>query len=185
MKKWKKYMLAVLSVILMVLPAMQAKAAVPYKTYTIDGYGYVTETQTAYTPKTTFSKIGERSLVKPYDLKITDDGYVYIADAGAGVVYVSTLTGEYVKTIGEGELTEPYGVFVTEKKDVYVADHSGKVVVFDKNGNVSAVYTKPDHPLYGSGDFKPIKIVVNEGGDMYIVCEGNSNGLVQDRKSVV
>lgn len=179
MKKWKKCMLAVLSVILTVLPAVQVKAAVPYKTYTIDGYGYVTETQTAYTPKTTFSKIGELSLVKPYDLKITKDGYVYIADAGAGVVYVSTLTGEYVKTIGEGELSEPYGVFVTENKDVYVADHSGKVVVFDKDGAVSAVYTKPDHPLYGSGDFKPIKIVVNEGGDMYIVCEGNSNGLVQ------
>lgn len=136
MKKWKNLVLAVLSVILLAAPALQAKAAVPYKTYTIDGYGYVTETQTAYTPKTTFSKIGEHSLVKPYDLKITEDGYVYIADAGAGVIYVSTLTGEYVDTIGEGELTEPYGVFVTENKDVYVADHSGKVVVLDRKSVV-------------------------------------------------
>ncbi len=166
MKKWKLYLLAVLSVVLFLQPAMQARAEVPYKTYTIDGYGYVTETQTAYTPKTTFSKIGDHSLIRPCDLKITKDGYLYIADAGAGVIYVSTLEGEYVKTIGEGELTEPYGVFVTEDKNVYVADHSGKVVVFDSNDNVSAVYTKPDHPLYGSGDFKPIKIVVNAGGDM-------------------
>lgn len=179
MKKWKICLLAVLSVVLLMQPVMQARAEVPYKTYTIDGYGYVTETQTAYTPKTTFSKIGDHSLIRPCDLKITEDGYIYIADAGAGVVYVSTLEGEYVKTIGEGELTEPYGVFVTEEKNVYVADHAGKVVVFDSNDNVSAVYTKPDHPLYGSGDFKPIKIVVNAGGDMYIVCEGNSNGLVQ------
>ena len=179
MKKWKKCLLAFFSVLLILQPALQARAEVPYKTYTIDGYGYVTETQTAYTPKTTFSKIGEHSLVNPYDLKVTEDGYIYIADAGAGVVYVSTLEGEYVKTIGEGELSEPYGVFVTEEKDVYVADHSGKVVVFDDDGEVSAVYTKPDHPLYGSGEFKPIKIVVNVGGDMYIVCEGNSNGLVQ------
>lgn len=179
MNKLKKIILAVLSVLLVSLAPLQAQAAVPYKTYTIDGYGYVTETQTAYTPKSSFSKIGDFSLVKPCDLKITEDGLVYIADAGAGVIYVSTLTGEYVKTIGEGELTEPYGVFVTENKDVYVADHSGKVVVFNDNGTVTATYEKPDHPLYGSGDFKPIKIVVNAGGDMYIVCEGNSNGLVQ------
>lgn len=179
MKKWKKYLLAFFSVFLFLQPAMQARAEVPYKTYTIDGYGYVTETQTAYTPKSTFSKIGDHSLVSPMDLKVTEDGYIYIADAGAGVVYVSTLEGEYVKTIGEGELSEPYGVYVTENKDVYVADHSGKVVVFDDTGAVGAVYTKPDHPLYGSGEFKPVKIVVNTGGDMYIVCEGNSNGLVQ------
>lgn len=179
MKKLNKMLLAVLSALLVVLAPMQAQAAVPYKTYTIDGYGYVTETQTAYTPKSSFSKIGEFSLIKPCDLKITEDGFVYIADAGAGVVYVSTLEGEWVKTIGEGELKEPYGVFVTADKDVYVADHAGRVVVFDDAGQVKASYEKPDHPLYGSGDFKPVKIVVNAGGDMYIVCEGNSNGLVQ------
>lgn len=157
MKKWKKCLLAFFSVLLILQPALQARAEVPYKTYTIDGYGYVTETQTAYTPKTTFSKIGEHSLVNPYDLKVTEDGYIYIADAGAGVVYVSTLEGEYVKTIGEGELSEPYGVFVTEEKDVYVADHSGKVVVFDDDGEVSAVYTKPDHPCTAAASSSPSK----------------------------
>lgn len=179
MKKWKKLLTAVLSAALAAAVPMTATAAVPYKTYTIDGYGSVTETQTAYTPKLTFEKLGEHSLIKPYDLKITDDGYLYIADAGAGVVYVATLDGEYVKTVGEGELTEPYGIFVTADKSLYVADHSGKVVVFNAKDEVTAVYTKPDHPLYGSGDFKPVKIAVNAGGDMYIVCEGNSNGLVQ------
>ncbi len=180
MKKWKIVLPAVLSVLGLAAAApMKAYAEVPYKTYTIDGYGYVTETQTAYTPKGSFNKIGDNSLVKPTDLKITADGLVYIADAGAQVVWVSTLTGEYVDTIGEGVLTEPYGLFVTEEKQLYVADRSGKVVVFDPQGEVIATYTKPNHPLYGKGDFKPVKIVVNSGGDMYIVCEGNSNGLVQ------
>ncbi len=179
MKRWKMLLPAVLSVLSLAATPLTAYAEVPYKTYTIDGYGYVTETQTAYTPKGSFNKIGDNSLVKPTDIKITEDGYIYIADAGAKVVWVSTLTGEYVDTIGEGELVEPYGIFVTEEKQLYVADRSGKVVVFNPEGEVIATYTKPNHPLYGKGDFKPVKIVVNAGGDMYIVCEGNSNGLVQ------
>ncbi len=179
MKRWKKLLPAVLSVLTLAVTPLQVFAEVPYKTYTIDGYGYVTETQTAYTPKGSFNKVGDHSLVKPTDIKITEDGYIYIADSGAKVVWVSTLTGDYVATIGEGELVEPYGIFVTEEKQLYVADRSGKVVVFDPEGQVIATYTKPNHPLYGKGDFKPVKIVVNAGGDMYIVCEGNSNGLVQ------
>lgn len=179
MKKWKMLLPAVLSVLGMAAAPLYAHAEVPYKTYTIDGYGYVTETQTAYTPKGSFNKVGSHSFVKPTDIKITGDGYIYIADPGAKVVWVSTLTGGYVGTIGEGELAEPYGIFVTEDKHLYVADRSGKVLVFDPAGGLIATYTKPSHPLYGKGDFKPVKIVVNSGGDMYIVCEGNSNGLVQ------
>ncbi len=54
MNKWKKCLLALFSVIVLLQPALQVRADVPYKTYTIDGYSYVTETQTAYTPKNTF-----------------------------------------------------------------------------------------------------------------------------------
>ena len=57
MKKWSKYLLAVLLVCAFLSP-VTAQAATPYKTYTIDGYGYVTETQTAYTPYKTIEKIG-------------------------------------------------------------------------------------------------------------------------------
>ncbi|MGN0294124.1 MAG: YIP1 family protein [Lachnospiraceae bacterium] len=181
MKKWTRKcagVLLLLLVITMVFP-VTASAAVPYKTYTIDGYGYVTETQTAYMPESSIVKLGDYSMVTPKDLKVTEDGHMYIADAGAGVVYETDLEGNLVTVYGEGKLKEPYGVFVTDDKSVYVADHSGLVVVFDKDGNVTAEYAKPNHPLYGSGDFKPIKIVVNKGGDMYIVCEGNGNGLVQ------
>lgn len=181
MKKWFKRYRHIFFVLLMVciMIPQTVQAAVPYKTYTIDGYGYVTETQTAYMPKSSIPKIGDYSLIRPMDLKITDDGYMYIADAGAAVVYVADLEGNYISTIGKDVLVEPYGVFVTEDKNVYVADHSGKVSVFDKDGNVTAEYFKPDHPLYGTGTYKPIKIAVNAGGDMYIVCEGNGNGLVQ------
>lgn len=178
MKIWKIAMLMVLPLMYLLFP-LKAYAEVPYKTYTVDGYGYVTETQTAYIPKGAFTKVGDHALVKPMDLKISKDGLMYIADAGAAVIWVCTLDGEYVDTIGEGELKEPYGIFITDDNTLYVADHSGKVVVFNKDKEIIAVYTKPEHPLYGNAAYKPIKLVVNAGGDMYIVSEGNSNGLVQ------
>ena len=115
MNKWTKQcagVLLLLLVLTMVIP-MSVRAAVPYKTYTIDGYGYVTETQTAYMPETSIVKLGDFSLATPKDLKVTEDGCMYIADAGAGVVYKADLEGNLVSVYGKGILKEPYGVFVT------------------------------------------------------------------------
>ena len=70
---------------------------------------------------------------------------------------------------------------VTEDGTVYVADKDAKkVFVFDAQGNVTAEYGKPDSPIYGNSmDFKPTKVVANKTGTMYIICEGNMNGIVQ------
>lgn len=180
MKLFKRA-LAIIGICICVFTAsIKSFGEVPYKTYTVDGYGYISETQTAYTPYSSITKIGDKSLVMPMDIKITDDGKMYIADAGAGVVYVSDLKGNLSNVIGEGILKEPTGIYVSEDHVVYVADKGGnKVDVFDSEGNLINSYGKPDHPLYGSGDFRPMKITVNPGGDMYIICEGNGNGIVQ------
>ena len=70
---------------------MTALADAPYKTYTVDGYGYVTETQTAYLPYETITKIGEESLAGPTDFTLLDDGYMYILDSGNKRVVVSDM----------------------------------------------------------------------------------------------
>lgn len=72
-------------------------------------------------------------------------------------------------------------MYVTEDGTVYVADKDAKkVFVFDAQGNVTAEYGKPDSPIYGNSmDFKPTKVVANKTGTMYIICEGNMNGIVQ------
>ena len=158
-----------------------ASAETPYKTYTVDGYGYVLETQSAYNPLSAITKVGETSFVTPVDMAISKEGNLYIADSGAHVILVSNLEGEQVAVIGEGILQTPTGVYVTEDGTVYVADKDAKkVFVFDKAGNVVAEYGKPDSPIYGNNmDFKPIKVVANKTGTMYIICEGNMNGIVQ------
>lgn len=185
MKKASKKLLLSLAAILLIAGLanvpMEVKADSPYKTYTIDGYGYVTETQTAYLPYATITKIGDEALLAPTDFTITADGYMYILDSGNGRVVVSDMDGEPVKTFGEGTLVNPRGIYVTKDHTCYVADRDARsIFVFDAQGGLIKTYGKPDHPLYGSTqDFLPLKIVVNESGTMYVICESNNNGIVQ------
>lgn len=182
-KKIKNHLLRSLAFLLCVIlmAGMTASADTPYKTYTVDGYGYVLETQSAYNPLAAITKVGETSFVTPVDMAISKEGNLYIADAGAHVILVSNLKGEQVGMIGEGILQTPTGVYVAEDGTVYVADKDAKkVFVFDKNGSLTAEYGKPNSPIYGNSmDFKPIKVVANKTGTMYIICEGNMNGIVQ------
>ena len=179
MKKLRRIFAMLLCLVMMA--GMTVSAETPYKTYTIDGYGYVLETQSAYNPLVAITKVGETALVSPMDMAIGKEGNLYIADAGAHVILICSREGEQVGSIGEGILQTPTGVYVTEDGTVYVADKDAKkVFVFDAQGNVTAEYGKPDSPIYGNSmDFKPTKVVANKTGTMYIICEGNMNGIVQ------
>lgn len=179
MKKLRRIFAMLLCLVMMA--GMTASAETPYKTYTVDGYGYVLETQSAYNPLAAITKVGETAFVSPMDMAIGKDGNLYIADAGAHVILICSRDGEQVGSIGEGVLQTPTGVYVTEDGTVYVADKDAKkVFVFDAQGNVTAEYGKPDSPIYGNSmDFKPTKVVANKTGTMYVICEGNMNGIVQ------
>ncbi|MBZ4671507.1 MAG: pgl1 [Oscillospiraceae bacterium] len=181
-RKFRISMIASAIVMLMCFmnPLLQTNAATPYKTYTENGYGRIVETQTAYTPLKTMTKIGNLALSGASDLKITDDGRIYIADTGNHRILVGDKNGELIATYGEDVLGQPTGIFVAQDKTLYVADKAKKkVFVFNASGEVQNEYTKPNHPLYGEGnDFKPTKLTVDHSGNMYIVCEGNTNGIV-------
>lgn len=156
-------------------------ADTPYKTYTLDGYGRIVETQTAYTPLSSITKVGEYSFKQASDIKITDDDEIYIADTGGKRILVADTEGNFLRVYGEEVLKEPVGIFVTRDKYLYVADKSAqKIIVFNPEGEIVKEYTKPNHPLYGAGvDFKPRKLVVDAKGIMYIISEGNTNGIIQ------
>lgn len=163
------------------LGSISANADTPYKTFTQDGYERIVETQTAYTPLASITKIGDLSFKNAMDMQITEDEEIYIADTEGKRILVSDIEGNLLRIYGEGILTNPVGIFVTSEKMLYVADKNAKkIVVFNPQGEVVKEYTRPDHPLYGSGmDFKPVKLVVDSKGIMYIICEGNTNGIVQ------
>lgn len=182
-KKFLRLMTMFLAVVFLAsgIAAVPASAETPYRTYTMDGYGRVMETQTAYLAQETIIKFGEEFLSAPSDLFITDEGEVYVADTGNSRIIVGNESGELTRIIGEGILNTPKGVFVTENKHVYVADSEAMAVFeFDEKGNKINEYGKPDSPLYGDKiEYKPSKLVVNDAGIMYIVCDANTNGIVE------
>ena len=160
---------------------LTAAADTPYVTYTINGYGQIRQTQTAYLAHATITKFDEEALASPSDICIAKDGLIYIADSGNKRIVVGTPEGELVRTIGEGTLKNPRGVFVTGEGDVYVADRdAGQIWIFGQDGQLKGQYGKPSSPLYGDEvSFLPIKIVVNDAGIMFVICESNTNGIVE------
>lgn len=170
-----------LLVAIMVFGAVSAFAQTPYVTYTIDGYGWIRQTQTAYLAYSTITKFGDEQLASPSDMVITEDGTIYVADAGNKRIVIGNLEGELLGIIGEGTLVNPRGLFVTEEGLIYVADRDAKqVFVFNREGQVVDSYGRPDSPLYGNTqDFLPIEIVVNDAGILYVICESNTNGIVE------
>ena len=180
-KNGKKVLRLIAMVLVSGIGTIPVHAETPYRTYTMDGYEYVQETQTAYLAYATITKFGNEFLNSPSDMCVTQDGEIYVADTGSGKVIVGDLDGNLIKVIGEGTLISPKGVYVTANKHVYVADRDAEAVFeFDENGEVLNKYTKPNSPLYGDSlSFMPIKVVVNEAGVMYIICESNTNGIVE------
>lgn len=187
MRKSKKRLFAKIAAFLTTVGIVATTASVsvradaPYKTYTVDGYGYVTETQTAYLPYETITKIGEEALLAPTDFTILDDGYMYILDSGNRRVVVADMEANLIATFGDEVLVNPRGIYVTSNHTCYVADRdAGKIFVFDAEGKLIESYGRPTAAMYGeTQDFLPIKIVVNESGTMYVVCESNTNGIVE------
>jgi len=174
-------LLLLLALTVSVVGPITASAETPYVTYTIDGYGSIRQTQTAYLAHSTITKFGEETLSGPSDMMVTDDGRIYVADSGNKRIVVGNLDGELLQIIGEGILKNPMGVFVTKENHIYVADRDAEAVfIFNEAGELLETYLKPTNPLYGeSVKFLPIKITVNDAGIMYIVCESNTNGIVQ------
>ncbi len=188
-RKFKRFaaMFLLLTLLVVVIGAIPASAETPYVTYTIDGYKNITQTQTAYLAYATITKFDDVAMGSPSDIQVTDDGLIYVVDSGdtnndiSPRVLVGTMDGELVSIIGEGTLVNPKGVFVTDDKLIYVADRDAEsIFIFNEDGELVNTYGKPDSPLYGdTTSFLPIKIVVNDAGIMYIICESNTNGIVE------
>ncbi len=182
MQKLKRIAAALLAALIVcVTLSVPAFADTPYVTYTVNGYGQIRQTQTAYLAHATITKFGEEALLSPSDICIADDGLIYIADSGNKRIVVGTAEGQLVRTVGEGTLKNPRGVFVTRDSSIYVADRdAGKIFIFGSDGELTGEYSKPASPLYGDEvSFLPIKIVVNDAGIMFVVCESNTNGIVE------
>ncbi|MBS4218638.1 SBBP repeat-containing protein [Bacillus sp. FJAT-49711] len=154
-------------------------ASAPYETMTVSPSGDLIETQTAYEPLgRLFTGV---EIVNPEDIFIDSKGSIYVVDSGTKKVLVADSKGSVVAEIGAGILGAPKGVFVDEQGDIFVADYEKeKIFRFSNKGELEHEYGKPDSPLFGTkSPYKPQKVAVDRRGNIYVVGEGSTNGMMQ------
>ncbi|PPA69836.1 YIP1 family protein [Jeotgalibacillus proteolyticus] len=171
-----------LILVLMVLRLMlqtQAYASIPYPTVTYEDDGTEVLTQTTFLPLGQFQK--DNRLISPEDLFIDHQNQVYVVDSGTKSVLKYDQAGEEIAEFGAGVLVQPTGLFVSEQGDLFVADYgASKIVQINQDNEIVNEYEKPDSPLFGArSSFKPTSVVLDRRGNLYVISEGSTNGIIQ------
>ncbi|HET7615451.1 MAG TPA: YIP1 family protein [Bacillales bacterium] len=161
-------------------------AEAPYTTFTLGKHDQPVYTQTAYRPIAVLDgySLGTSGKSVPFSLPedlFIRNGKIYIADSGNSRIVVLDTWGRFLLVVGKDILEHPTGVFVDEQGNIYAADpRASKVFKFDANGKLMKTYGKPDSILFGEDEsFKPLKVILDKSGNLYIVGEGMVQGLIQ------
>lgn len=194
-KKSLVLLLALIFTVLSVLPVV-ASQATSYS-YTLDDEGEYVRTQDAYLPDRTITSLG---LSDPEDMLIEQnekgENILIIADTGHKRIVVYNLDTEkiinkietFTASGQEKRFDTPKGIYLTAKGDLYVADSTAKTVYrFKKQNNkydffFTRQYDRPTAPIFdesASSNYEPSKVAIDSGENLYIVSEGNYNGIIQ------
>jgi sugar lactone lactonase YvrE len=168
--------------VMMIPSTVQASTKSTYYAKTMSPNGLV-DSQLPYLPDYTITKVGEERLKNPQDI-VTDtkNRHLYIADTDNKRIVVSDYEGNFIRIIGEGVLQSPQGICLgLESNSLYVADRvAEKVFKFSTEGELLQEYAIPKEPLFGKNSkFQPIKVAVDIAENIYIVSNGNTNGIIQ------
>lgn len=197
MRNNRKFIFRLLTVILALIlvvvgsPAVFAETLddIPYTTYTywdIHGTKSPVETKAIYevTDVLTGVDLGIESFLEIQHLFTFEDN-LYVLDSGNGRVVI--LNSDYgIKEIITGftyngeeiNFKGAKGIFVDES-GLYIADTLNKRLLCSKNGEIFKIITKPDDPtIPATFDFSPIKLVRDESGYIYLLCEGSYYGMM-------
>jgi len=160
----------------------------PYDGYTYDFWGQSIPSRAGYTPDAVYYA-EDMGLPKPItgeDLFVYD-GLLYMLDSGAGAVVALDESFKTIRIIdkftysdGSGyTLNGPTGLFIRDDT-IYIADKgNGRVIKCGFNGVIQRVYERPvTELLEDTAEFKPSKVVVDDVGNCYVVCEGLYQGMV-------
>jgi len=169
---------------------VKADNGVPYRTYTYSSSQQsLIPTQDAYIPLALINKIGSITLNSPKDITVDKDDNIYIADSKNKRVIKFSLETEEAEPviIGEGFLEEPTGLTIDNNGYLYVTDivkEEAYKYSYNEDTNeyqVVTTYKRPENSplILDKEPFKPSKVVVDKGNNVYLVLSGNINGLAQ------
>ncbi len=147
--------------------------ATPYYNGMLNKYGGYSYTQDLYKPVATI----DVKLTAPQDIYVDEKDDLYILEEKKLWV-VNEL--ETKQLLDENSLNKATGIFVSEGV-IYIADKGDSTVkLFDNEGNLLESISKPTDTAFGSkSTYAPSKVAVNENGQIFLLSEGNTNGLVQ------
>ncbi len=186
----------ILSVLILILAAAPVNAVninqVPYTTYT---YSYANQDEQistqAYIPSNVIygEDLGTAAFKNPEDIFISDvNGCYYISDTGNDRVLTVNFENKCINELKEFEnngnldsLSEPKGVYTDKNGFLFVADFgNNRLLKFDKQYKLIKEYTKPNSTLFGEDTvFKPISVAVADEGNIYVICDGVYQGIVE------
>lgn len=181
-------LLALLAV-LTVFP-VSASAESAYPSYTYNGNGQPVPTAMPYEATAVLNTdlMGIGPLDGPTDLYVTDDGEIFVLDAGNDRVVVLDSTFQPDRVITpldeEGEpmdFKNPAGISVCPDGTILICDRKGKAVyIYDKDGKPLRKVEKPDSSILPkSFQFQPVKAELDSGGILYVVSSGSYSGALQ------
>ncbi|WP_211749369.1 hypothetical protein [Paenibacillus sp. Marseille-Q4541] len=189
MKRWLRngcLLCAVLLCFVLCAPSF-SYADAPYDGYTENTHGDRVHSINGYLYDRSIEGVELESgpLNAPEDIFVGTDDSLYIVDTGNSRIVHLSEDGKLKQVMGveegKGKLNEPKGVFVTEDGTIYVADTKNqRIVVFNAEGTYLREFAKPESPLLGAGfSYSPSKLLVDKRGYMFVVSDGNTQGLIQ------
>jgi DNA-binding beta-propeller fold protein YncE len=167
------------AVIILLLTTIVGQAqAAPYYSYMITRDGYYRFSPSLYEP----SFVSSVDVTGVEDLFVAQDDHIYVVRSGLrAVVQELDAEGELLREYGEGKLQKPTGLFVDSDGLIYIADSGlSAVLLIGRDDTLIQSYTRPATPLFGARTpFVPKKVAVDKQGNVYIVSEGSTNGIIQ------
>ncbi len=187
-----KKIITILVIALMCLIFALPVGASSYTSYNYNSNGEAVKSPQPYTPIREISGIdmGVGELVEPADIYRDYKGNIYICDSGNNRIIelnsdftlkriISEITVGYFKET----FNNPSGVYVDPNTDLlYVADtNNGRVLALDENLKTVIRVDRPYQKGVVDDDFvfAPTKVVVDNGGRIFVVSQNTYEGLMQ------
>lgn len=181
-------LLALLAVLTLIPSRASAEAA--YPSYTYNGNGQPVPTAVPYEATIVLNtdSLGIGPLDGPTDLYVTDEGEIFVLDAGNDRVVVLRKDFQadrvIIPTDDEGEpldFKSPSGISVCADGTILLCDRKGKAVyILDGEGKQLRKVEKPDSSILPKNfQFQPVKAEMDSGGILYVVSSGSYSGALQ------
>lgn len=221
-KIFKKISAFILSALMCAAMTATAFADEPYEAYSYDFFdesmpaqnGYIVDRvitgadmglgQLSDPDSSLFISVDESaSLYEAKDMFVTDDGDIFIVDAGKqqipGSARIIVLGSDFkvkkvIKEFTGGNtydangneiinLNDPSGIYVDNKNGnkytMYICDYNNsRVVMCDQDGNIKREYKMPDSEVYTFQTFNPKKVVVDGAKNVYVVAQSVNTGAI-------